>query len=308
MYYYDGNNLNITRDIYRGKLSSDPLGFFVLNDRIYFTASNVYYGKEVWFFQNTTCNDTTTDGIVVICSSTCVFENGTIYGETSQFNPFNITARVTLEGSLFVNNTDIYLSNDFTILGSLLINENLTITKKFGSALKVRNCLVVQRGNKVKLVINITAEEARQLSFSPHKFETLIEAGCITGQNFSKDDIILVVDGCTEVYVNEIKQDDNTGLVASFIVNDDGCKDYTVLLVATIVPSVSLIVIAGIILVALPCTRRIIFPHRLKNAEREKKKKEIGHKISSSENRSSTSTTPDDKKDSTSSGQVESNS
>jgi len=112
----------------------------------------------------------------------------------------------------------------------------------------------------------------------------IIEANCLS-KNFTEIRFI-VDDECKKVDISDQTYD--KGLSASLFVYDSCTNDNWIIIVIVCV-CVGAIVIAGIILISIPKTRQMIFPHRFTAKLRQQQKSNIEKKIDSSNTNTSTS-------------------
>jgi len=269
LFYYNGTYTNYTRDINRGYRPSVPTGFFPINDTIYFTARNKYYGRELWYLKWEECDDPNDNGYIIPCDITCTFDQInstgflTIIGGDVRANSINVYGPLIIEGDLFQNGV-INCQSNLTILGSAFFNSaNSAIIKTFGSTIMISHCIILGPNvNNIKIEIIISDENATYLQQHQGKNISIIEAPCMVGNffNLSTDTIILKVDSkCKQVSVVNVEQQ-RDGLYASFQVNDL-CEANTIVVLVVISICIVLgLVIIAIVLMVNPKTRNKIFP------------------------------------------------
>jgi len=238
---------------------------------------DIYNGNEIryltWEEEECVNND---DGTVYICTGNCDitsigFDNNfSIFVGDTFTNGSNIYKPVTFEGN-FLSTGYFNTNSNVSIIGSLYVGT--VLTQSLFSTITVKDCVLLK---DTTLEIVVTDSDLQYIESHPDKVYNLIDSSCFN-QNFSKI-VVTTQSGCKQVEVGSTVYDSN-GLSASFVVSDDKCTQITIIIVTVCV--VGAIVVIGIILVAVPKTRRAIFPYRARTRERYREREgEISSKSS----------------------------
>jgi len=228
-------------------------------------ATDIYYGTELWYasYQDTPC--VLGDEGVQICQDTVCyiqdFNSTIIIGDIYNNGTSTIFNTVTIEGNLF--STGLFnFQTDVTVVGNLFVNGILS--KTLNSTLIVKDCVLLTKN--ASLEIQLTPAELKDIQNNPSHIYSLINSSCFSA-NFSNIKVI-VNNTCQQVVVS--KYNYTGGLSASFAINDDACDQP--IIIAVVVSIVGVILIAGIVLLAYPKTRNVIFPFRLNRINTQSRK------------------------------------
>jgi len=238
-------------------------------------ATDIYYGTELWYasYQDTPC--VLGDEGVQICQDTVCyiqdFNSTIIIGDIYNNGTSTIFNTVTIEGNLF--STGLFnFQTDVTVVGNLFVNGILS--KTLNSTLIVKDCVLLTKN--ASLEIQLTPAELKDIQNNPSHIYSLINSSCFSA-NFSNIKVI-VNNTCQQVVVS--KYNYTGGLSASFAINDDACDQP--IIIAVVVSIVGVILIAGIVLLAYPKTRNVIFPFRLNRINTQSRKEKIKDEMSKS--------------------------
>jgi len=276
--FFDGNVMNITRDIFRGFRGSYPNSYTLVGDKMFFVATSIYSAREIYYLANETCAYNDDGSVVIYCNGYCDLSKLTsttitiIAGDVISNQVLNVP--LLIEGNLFSNSLNSQAN--LTIIGNLIFLGS-TFTKNFNSNVSISQCLTIS--NSTTLQIKFTAQELQQIQNNPGKEYTLLNFNCYSNQfagyNFVSDNSCESIKGTTNYT--------GSGLSAVFIVKNV-CNASIPNYVWIIIGVVGFCIIATVlILLLIPKTRDIIFPNRRKTRVMRKGRKSSGDTTTSSE-------------------------